>query len=54
MLDRRATLLQFWDGNTFFTARSMGVYIFKLRKHLRLDPDVEVLNIRGIGYKLVE
>jgi DNA-binding response OmpR family regulator len=53
VLDRQATLLQLWGDDTFFTARTMDVYISKLRKHLRQDQDVEILNIRGFGYKLV-
>jgi DNA-binding response OmpR family regulator len=53
VLARQATLLQLWGDDSFFTARSMDVYISKLRKHLRQDPEVEILNIRGYGYKLV-
>jgi DNA-binding response OmpR family regulator len=42
-----------WGENTYFNARSMDVYITKLRKHLKDDPDIQIMNIHGKGYKLV-
>ncbi|MBC6607318.1 response regulator transcription factor [Hymenobacter sp. BT188] len=53
VLDRQRCLQQLWGDDNFFTARSMDVFISKLRKHLRHDLGIEILNIRGIGYKLI-
>lgn len=53
VLDRKASLLKLWGDDNFFNGRSMDVFISKLRKHLKKDPAVEILNIRGVGYKLV-
>ncbi|MGI4884634.1 MAG: response regulator transcription factor [Janthinobacterium lividum] len=52
-LDRQAALLQLWGDDSFFHARSMDVFISRLRKHLRHDPAVAILNLRGVGYRLV-
>ncbi|MGI4835233.1 MAG: response regulator transcription factor [Janthinobacterium lividum] len=53
VLDRRAALRQLWGDDSFFAARSMDVYISRLRKLLRPDPNLEILNVRGVGYKLL-
>lgn len=53
VLDRRAALRQLWGDDSFFAARSMDVYISRLRKLLRPDPTLEILNVRGVGYKLL-
>ncbi|MDX5438456.1 MAG: response regulator transcription factor [Pontibacter sp.] len=53
VLDRKASLMKLWGDDSFFNARSMDVFISKLRKHLKQDPAIEILNIRGVGYKLV-
>ena len=53
VVERSLILNQLWGNEDFFTARSMDVFISKLRKHLRRDTRVKILNIRGIGYKLV-
>ena len=53
VLDRRACLRQLWGTDDFFAARSMDVYISRLRKRLAADSSVEILNIRGVGYKLI-
>ena len=42
-----------WVDDNYFNARSMDVYITKLRKHLKDDASVEILNVHGKGYKLV-
>ncbi|MDB4920350.1 response regulator transcription factor [Mucilaginibacter sp.] len=52
VLDRKAVLLKLWGDDNFFNTRTMDVFITKLRKHLRHDPSVEIINIRGVGYKL--
>ena len=49
-----ATLLnEIWGDDHFFNARSLDVFISKLRKHLSNDPSVQIINVRGVGYKLV-
>ncbi|WP_379091743.1 response regulator transcription factor [Pedobacter sp. UC225_65] len=53
VLDRRATLLKLWGDDNPFHARTMDVFITKLRKHLQGDPTIEIINIRGHGYKLI-
>ncbi|RQP12078.1 MAG: DNA-binding response regulator [Parapedobacter sp.] len=53
VLDRKAALDYLWGEDSFFNARSMDVFITKLRKHLKKDNDIEIVNIRGIGYKLM-
>lgn len=42
-----------WADDNYFNARSMDVYITKLRKHLKKDPSVEIINVHGKGYKLI-
>ena len=51
--DRSFILNQLWGNDDFFSARSMDVFITKLRKKLSEDKSVEILNVRGFGYKLV-
>ena len=53
VLQRRPVLLALWGDDNFFNARSMDVFITKLRKKLSADPNVQIVNIRGIGYKLI-
>ncbi len=53
VLDRKVALDYLWGEDSFFNARSMDVFITKLRKHLKKDSNVEIVNIRGIGYKLM-
>ena len=53
VLPRKNVLLELWGNDTFFNARSMDVYISKLRKHLAADALLSIVNIRGIGYKLI-
>ncbi|MCX6213680.1 response regulator transcription factor [Spirosoma sp.] len=52
-LDRRQVLLGLWGDDSYFHGRSLDVFITKLRKHLKQDESVEILNLRGIGYKLI-
>jgi len=51
--DRTLILKQIWGADDFFTARSMDVFITKLRKKLQADPGIQILNVRGYGFKLV-
>ena len=53
VLDRSTALTQIWNDDSYFNARSMDVYIVKLRKYLRDDPNVELINVHGVGFKLV-
>jgi DNA-binding response OmpR family regulator len=53
VLPRRSLLKTVWGDDSFFNARSLDVYITKLRKRLEADPNVQIINIRGVGYKLV-
>lgn len=54
VVDRKSVLLKLWGEDSFFNGRSMDVYIVKLRKYLAHDPSLNIINIRGFGYKLVE
>jgi len=53
ILDRQATLRAIWGDDNYFNGRSMDVYIAKLRKLLREDETIEILNVHGKGFKLV-
>ena len=53
VLERSAVLLDLWGQDHFFNGRSLDVFITHLRRYLRADPQVQILNVRGIGYKLV-
>jgi DNA-binding response OmpR family regulator len=53
IVDRSAALDEIWRNNTYFTSRSMDVYITKLRSYLKDDPSVEIVNIHGTGFKLL-
>lgn len=53
VMDRKSILLHIWGNDDFFTGRSLDVFITRLRKYLQHDPEVRIMNIRGIGYKLI-
>ena len=53
ILQRDFALRTIWIDDNYFNARSMDVYITKLRKHLKDDPQIEIINIHGKGYKLI-
>lgn len=53
VLERNFALKTIWVDDNYFNARSMDVYITKLRKYLKGDPSVEIMNIHGKGYKLI-
>ncbi|MFY0630430.1 MAG: response regulator transcription factor [Flavobacteriaceae bacterium] len=52
ILDRTFILKKLWGDDDFFNARSMDVFISKLRKKLAKDKNVQIINVRGFGYKL--
>jgi DNA-binding response OmpR family regulator len=53
VLERSTALNKIWSDDSYFNARSMDVYIVKLRKYLKEDPSVELINVHGVGFKLV-
>ncbi|TVZ58709.1 DNA-binding response OmpR family regulator [Flavobacteriaceae bacterium MAR_2010_105] len=53
VLDRSLILNKLWGNDDFFSARSMDVFISKLRKKLQQDENIQILNVRGFGYKLI-
>ena len=53
VVDRSVALNKIWLDDSYFNARSMDVYITKLRKYLKQDPTVELLNVHGVGFKLI-
>jgi DNA-binding response OmpR family regulator len=53
VLDRSLILNKLWGTDDFFSARSMDVFISKLRKKLKQDETVQIVNVRGFGYKLI-
>ena len=53
ILERSEALRKVWYEDTYFNARSMDVYITKLRKYFKDEPDVELVNVHGVGFKLM-
>ncbi|WP_108802067.1 response regulator transcription factor [Aquimarina sp. Aq107] len=53
VLDRSMILKKLWGDDDFFNGRSMDVFITKLRKKLKQDASIQIINVRGFGYKLV-
>ncbi len=53
VLDRSLILNKLWGNDDFFNARSMDVFITKLRKKLSQDETIRIINVRGFGYKLI-
>lgn len=53
ILERNFALKSIWIDDNYFNARSMDVYITRLRKYLKNDPAVKILNVHGRGYKLI-
>ncbi|CAL2102114.1 Transcriptional regulatory protein RprY [Tenacibaculum sp. 190130A14a] len=53
VLDRTFILNKLWGDDDFFNARSMDVFISKLRKKLKQDENIQIINVRGYGYKLI-
>ncbi len=53
ILERNFALKAIWMDDNYFNARSMDVYITKLRKYLKDDPSVQIINVHGKGYKLI-
>ena len=53
VLERGYALKKIWGDDSFYNARSMDVYITKLRRYIKDNPSVQIVNIHGIGFKLV-
>ncbi|MBQ2421414.1 MAG: response regulator transcription factor [Flavobacteriales bacterium] len=53
LMPRELALVRIWKDDNYFTARSMDVYIVKLRKYLKSDPKVSISNIHGEGFRLI-
>lgn len=53
VVNRRDILNQIWGDDSFFNSRNLDVYITKLREYLRDDPRIEILTIKGVGYRFV-
>lgn len=53
VLTREEALVKIWHDDNYFTGRSMDVFLSKLRKYLKEDPNVEIVNVHGKGYKLL-
>ena len=53
VLTRDEALLKIWGDDSYFTSRSMDVFITKLRKHFKEDPSIKIMNVHGEGFKLL-
>ena len=53
IVERREILNLLWGSDSFFNSRNLDVYITKLRNYLRADPALEILTIKGIGYRFI-
>ena len=53
VLDRTFALKSIWHDDNYFNGRSMDVYIAKLRKYLKEDSNLEIVNVHGKGFKLL-
>ncbi len=53
LVERKEILILLWGSDSFFNSRNLDVYITKLRSYLKLDPTVEIITIKGIGYRFV-
>ncbi|MBI9071186.1 MAG: response regulator transcription factor [Melioribacteraceae bacterium] len=54
VMNRSEALKSIWNEDSYFTGRSMDVYIAKLRNYLKEDPCIEIINVHGAGFKLIE
>lgn len=53
IVERREILTLLWGSDSFFNSRNLDVYITKLRNYLKADPSIEIITIKGIGYRFV-
>lgn len=52
-MDRKVALNKIWKDDSYFNARSMDVYITKLRKYFKKDESIKIINVHGVGFKLL-
>lgn len=52
-LNKKTLLLKIWQDDSFINSRSLDVFVSRLRKYLKQDPRIQIINIRGVGYKLL-
>ena len=52
-IERKEILLALWGDDSFFNSRNLDVYIAKIRDYLKGDPNIEIITIKGIGYRFV-
>tara|TARA_R110001592_G_scaffold205289_1_gene455837 strand:+ start:4420 stop:5118 length:699 start_codon:yes stop_codon:yes gene_type:complete len=53
LLTKKAILHAIWGDDSFFNSRTMDVFISRLRKYMSFNPDITIINVRGVGYKLL-
>jgi DNA-binding response OmpR family regulator len=53
IIDRRELLNHIWGNDSFFNSRNLDVYITKIRSYLKDDPKLEILTIKGVGYRFI-
>jgi DNA-binding response OmpR family regulator len=53
VLKRRTALLHIWGDDNFYNTRSMDVFVYNLRGYFRQDTNIEIINVRGVGFKIV-
>jgi DNA-binding response OmpR family regulator len=53
VIDRRDLLNHIWGNDSFFNSRNLDVYITKIRSYLKEDPSLEIITIKGVGYRFV-
>ncbi|HVK96759.1 MAG TPA: response regulator transcription factor [Flavisolibacter sp.] len=53
IVERREILKLLWGSDSFFNSRNLDVYITKLRNYLKLDPNIEIITIKGVGYRFI-
>jgi DNA-binding response OmpR family regulator len=53
LVEKQKMLKTIWGSDNFFHARTLDVFITRLRRYLKDDPDIQIINLRGLGYKLV-
>ena len=53
IVERRDILNLLWGSDSFFNSRNLDVYITKLRNYLKLDPGIEIITVKGVGYRFV-
>lgn len=53
-VERKQILLSLWGDDHFFNSRNLDVYVTRLRKYLRMDPELQLITLKGVGYQLVQ